>query len=150
MSIEEKKELCSKALMMWFIEEDKGKDMREHNPEVADMFISKVLLKKFEVFEIDIVLPDMLLLILDLCVEGNPGQVQIVLKDLLESIVKRNGKIPKGYIIKSEDVGFAFPMDFPILAIPELNKKYEQKWDAQKSGGRNLCDTPEWWLEVME
>ena len=156
MSIEEKKELCCRVLVAWFFKE-KSEDMKVHDPEIADMFISRMLLKKFEVFGVDIILPDTLLMILDICCESNPGQVQIILKDLLNSIKKRTGKpIPKGYVITSNDFSSCFSKDFPITAIEHINKKYMKLWDGQKKekAGRfdsdNKCDTAEWWLEVME
>lgn len=154
MSIEEKKELCSKVLIMWVFKE-KSEDMTKHDPDVADMFISKILLKKFEVFGVDIVLPDPLLMILDICCESNPGQVQIILKDLLNDIKKRRGNIPKGYVIASMDFSLCFPSNFPITEIEHINKKYMKLWDEQKKekngtfDSDNKCDTAEWWLEVM-
>ena len=156
MNLEEKKDLCSRALIGWLMNETNKKDMSVHDKEVEEIFTSKILLKKFDAFDIDIVLPDMLLVILDICVEGNPGQVQIVLKDLLNHIKKTHGPIPKGYVIKSWDFCECFANSFPFMDIPEINEKYRNLWDAQKKPNAkawetdNLCDTPEWWKEVME
>jgi hypothetical protein len=156
-SLEEKKELCSKALVMWVMEEHKGTDFSKHSPDVAEMFMARMLLKKFEVFGVDIILPDLLILILDMCTESNPGQTQIILKDLLESIKKHSGKpIPKGYTVSSMDFSLCFPNSFPITEIDYINDKYMKMWDGQKREVKNIlesdnkCDTPEWWLEVME
>ena len=156
MSVEEKKSLCARCLIYWFENERKG-TMTSHDPEVEDMFISKILLKKFKAFNIDIILPDPLLLILDVCCESNPGQVQIILKDLLNDIKKRSGKpIPKGYVITSTDFSMCFPTSFPITEIDHINEKYMKLWDEQKRETKNIlesdnkCDTAEWWLEVME
>lgn len=138
--------------------EKEGRDMTEHDDDVMNIFTSRVIAKKFDVFGIDIVLPDPLLLILNICVENNPGQFQIVLKDLLNHIKKRKGPIPKGYVITSEDFSFCFMTDFPIIAIPKINDKYLKLWDGQKyvdmkdknRNRYNACDTPKWWKEVME
>lgn len=147
-------DLCSKALIVWFQRENEGADMSQHDKDIAELFTSKIILKKFEVFGIDIILPDDLLIILYICVEGNPGQFQIVLKDLLHSIVQRKGLIPAGYVITSDDFAHAFPMHFPVMSMPEVNAKYEKLWDEQKYESsfhmmNNKCDTIEWWEEVM-
>lgn len=155
MSVEEKKNLCARCLITWSFDERRG-EVR-HDPEAEDIFIYKMLSKKFKSFGVDIVLPDPLVLILDLCCDSNPGQVQIILKDLLNDIKKRSGKpIPKGYVITSTDFSMCFPISFPITAIEHINKKYMKLWDKQKRETKNVlesdnkCDTAEWWLEVME
>lgn len=155
-SVEEKKDICSKALLTWFCQETDNHDFRNHDKEIAELFTSQVLLKKFNVFNIDIVLPDMLLLILHICTNNNPGQIQIILKDLLNSIKKRTGPIKPGYVITSNDFSLCFAWNFPIVEIPEINAKYESLWMGQKIErdkpmmSDNLCDTVEWWKEVME
>lgn len=156
MTLEEKKEMCSKALIAWTMTEQEGKDMSIHDKEVENMFTSQMILKKFNVFGIDIVLPDLLLLILAICVDGNPGQFQIILKDLLNNIKKRTGPIQTGYTITAWDFSLCFMNDFPIIDIQHINDKYRKLWDGQKKQKAqpwktdNLCDTPEWWKEVME
>lgn len=151
--IEEIKELCSKVFICWGL--DKHTDPTKHNMELLnDMFTPRVLLKKFEAFDINIVLPDNLLVIIAICCNENPGQAQLILKELLLSIRHRKGLIPDGYVITSEDFGLAFPFSFPIMADENINKEYYKKWDAQKfeKDGHllNLCDTIGWWKEVME
>lgn len=153
MTFEEKQELCGKALMIWVLSE-KDNPVKS-DKDLEEMFIVKMLRKKFEVFKIDIVLPDMLLMILDLCTESNPGVTQVILKELLEDIKKRKGPIPSGYVIDALDFSFCFPAQFPILSVPEIYNKYLEKWDGQKytdenGYSRNSCDTIEWWKEVME
>lgn len=155
MTVEEKKDLCSRALIGWVLSEQDGKDYTVHDEDIKKLFTSQVILKKFEVFGIRIVLPDPLLLILYLCVEGNPGQYQIILKDLLNSIKQRKGPIPTDYIITADDFSMCFMTNFPIIDIPSINDKYRKLWDGQKfldmSTGHtaNACDTIEWWKEVM-
>lgn len=156
MTIQEKKDVCSKALISWIVAEQHGTDMTKHDKDITDIFTSRMILKKFSVFNIDIVLPDALLLILYICVEGNPGQFQIVLKDLLNSIKSRKGPISAGYVITADDFAMCFMSDFPITDIPAVNDKYRKLWDGQKKHktkdfeSDNLCDTPEWWKEVMQ
>lgn len=156
MTIQEKKEACSQIFITWMLNEQHGKDMTKHNDEVAELFTSRMITKKFEVFGIDIVLPDELLLILYFCVEANPGQFQIILKDLLNSIKSRKGPIPAGYTITADDFSMCFMTDFPITEIKSIEDKYMKLWDGQKKERKgtfdsdNKCDTPEWWKEVME
>lgn len=155
MTLQEKEDMCSRVLIGWIIAEQRNKDMSIHDEDIKEIFTSKMILKKFEVFGIDIVLPDMLLLILNVCVNNNPGQFQVVLKDLLNVIKQGKGPIPSGYVIGTRDFVSAFNDKFPIMEIPEINNKYHKLWDDQKkktteSGeSDNLCDTEEWWKEVM-
>lgn len=156
MTLEEKKMTCSQALIAWISVEHQGKDMRIHDKECANMFTSRMILKKFELFGIDIVLPDLLLLILAICTDVNPGQFQIILKDLLNNIKARKGPIPPGYIITTDDFSLCFMSDFPITEISYINEKYYKLWDGQKKQrtkpmeSDNLCDTVDWWKEVMQ
>jgi hypothetical protein len=98
----------------------------------------------------------MLLLILYICTEGNPGMFQVILKDLLNNIKKEIGPIPAEYIIRVNDAAKYFDGNFPILDIPEVQDKYCDLWQKQKGERKdnlssdNLCDTPEWWKEVMQ
>ena len=148
MKDQEKIELCSRIFIAWKLS---NKAWNVHDDEILDAFIPGMLVKKMKAFGIDIFLPDPLLLLIDVCTESNPGQAQIILKDLLNNIVERTGKIKKGYMISAEDVAECWPTSFPIVSLkPEL---YERKWIDQKTNkafSDNLCDTPEWWLEVME
>lgn len=156
MTVEEKKDLCRKVLVSWELYEKDGKDYTIHDEDIKKLFISQVLFKKFEMFGIRIVLPDPLLLILHICVEENPGQCQVVLKDLLNSIKSRKGPIPTDYIITANDFSMCFMSDFPIINIKHIYDKYLKLWDGQKYAdmktGRidNACDTVEWWKEVMK
>ena len=155
MTIKEKQEICVKALTKWFVQEQENYDFKNHDEEIANLFTSKILLKKFDVFDINIILPDMLLLIFFICSSNNPGCTQVMLKDLLNNIKKRNGPIKPNYVITTLDFSSCFQSNFPIIEIPEINNKYESLWIGQKIetegiGGDNLCDTIDWWKEVME
>ena len=75
----------------------------------------------------------------------------------LFSIKKRKGPIPENYVITADDFGMCFQDSFPIMAISANKESYEILWDQQKKLGDNdkpwesdnLCDTVEWWKEVM-
>ena len=152
-SVDEKINLCSRVLMVWFLKE-KEEDVSVHEKEVADMFISQILMKKLAAVGVDVVIPDPLLVMIDLCCNSNPGISQLMLKDILLSIKNRKGPVPKGYVITTDDFSLCYPNRFPVIEYPDINKKFEEMWDSQKIfiGGkeRNSCDTAEWWLEVME
>lgn len=154
-SIEEKKRQCSKIFISWSLSHVDWAN-NPHDEDIANIFTSRMILKKFEVFGIDIIIPDPLLLMLAICTDGNPGQYQIILKDLLLNIKKVKGPIPKGYCIEPQDIVEMWPINFPIVDIPEVYDKYMKLWDEQKKEHHeefesdNKCDTPEWWLEVME
>lgn len=164
MTIKEKQDICAQAIIKWKAQEEMAKNIpvkefapgiHKHDEEIVDLFTSKMILKKFEVFNIDIVLPDMLLLMLYICTEGNPGMFQVILKDLLNHIKEEIGPIPSGYVINVDDATKCFTAP-PILDIPEIQDKYCNLWQEQKGerqgslSSDNLCDTPEWWKEVME
>lgn len=134
MGIKEKQKTCSRMFLVWTITEKENKDMAIHDKDIEEVFTSAMILKKFDVFGIDIVLPDLLLLILDVCVEGKPGLFQVVLKDLLNNIKQRKGPIPTGYIITAMDFAACFMMEFPITEIPHINDKYYKLWNEQKKG----------------
>ena len=148
--------LCIHIFIAWLIHEEDNKDMTIYDEELNNTFIFQMIRKKFDIFGINIVLPDELLAIITTCTNSNPGQSQILLKYLLDNIKKRKGPIPKGYVVKADDFALTFETRFPILhEFDDLNKKFQKLWDAQKKEnvlpfGDNRCDTPEWWLEVME
>lgn len=147
-------ELCGTMLMSWLMNGEKN-DESFHNELLEKSFVSKILLKKFDTFGIDIKLPDELLFLLSLCSNENPGLVQVILMDLLKNIKSAQGPIPKGYKITASDFANAFPMEFPIIENEKIYNKYVEKFDAIKiidDNGCpvNLCDTKEWWMRVMQ
>lgn len=156
-NIEETKELCGKIFIKWFLEEKEKPNMEytEKDKEILDnCFIAKVLLRKLVACNIKIHLPIHLLVILSLCTNDNPGISQVMLKELLLNIKKNKGPIPEGYVIGQMDFATTFPYSFPLIDDPDIYKKYEKLWDEQKyvcdDFSCNLCDTIEWWKEVME
>lgn len=154
MTFNEKQEICGKIFIAWVVSEGGNSNMISHDVIKSELFTARIILQKFEVFNIDIVLPDMLLILLSTCVNENPGMFQIVLKDLLNNIKERKGPIPNGYTITADDFAMCFGDSFPILDIKRIEEKYSKMWQEQKReseawGTDNLCDTPEWWKEVM-
>lgn len=152
-------ELCSKIFISWHFnaKENPNMDYEQKDKEFLEQsFIAKILLKKFEVYNIKIHLPVHLLMILSLCTNENPGQSQIVLKDLLNDIKSRRGPIPSGYVITPDDFALCFASDFPIMDISYINDKYQKLWNDQKfidlrtERSENACDTIEYWKEVMK
>ena len=155
--IEDKRIICSQALMTWLYSEidNEELDIKEKD-KICNIFPYNMILNKLDNYGVKVVLPDLLLMIVSLCTDNNPGISQIIIKELLSDIKEKQGNIPEGYIITSSDFVNCFPENFPILDIPEVYDKYIKLWDGQKRerpnefSSDNLCDTPEWWLEVME
>lgn len=157
--IKETTDYCSKIFIQWFFDEKENPSMeyKDNDKEfLEESFITKILLKKFKVFDIKIHLPIHLLILLSLCTNENPGQSQVILKKLLLSIKERKGPIPDNYVIKHEDFGYCFTTSFPIIENKTIRDKYEKLWNKQKRKTNhplesdNLCDTVEWWKEVMK
>ena len=155
--VKEIEDLCAMVFIQWHI--GAQHDEKTHDMIMKNSFTAKILTKKFEAFDIGIKLPDELLLILGTCSGENPGLVQAILMDLLQSIKDKKGSpIPRGYEITPSDVAGAFPLRWPILKDPEIYNEYVSKYDAtikdkatDSNGNKfNACDTKEFWLQVME
>ena len=155
--VKEIEDLCAMVFIKWHI--GAQHDEKTHDMIMKNSFTAKILTKKFEAFDIGINLPDELLLILGTCSGENPGLVQAILMDLLQSIKDKKGSpIPRGYEITPSDVVGAFPLRWPILKDPEIYNEYLSKYDAtikdkatDSNGNKfNACDTKEFWLQVME
>ena len=155
--VKEIEDLCAMVFIKWHIGAQHDEEM--HNIIMENSFTAKILTEKFEAFDIGINLPDELLLILGTCSGENPGLVQAILMDLLQSIKDKKGSpIPRGYEITPSDVVGAFPLRWPILKDPEIYNEYISKYDAtikdkatDSNGNKiNACDTKEFWLQVME
>ena len=155
--VKEIEDLCAMVFIKWHI--GAQHDEKTHDMIMKNSFTAKILTKKFEAFDIGIKLPDELLLILGTCSGENPGLVQAILMDLLQSIKDKKGSpIPRGYEITPSDVVGAFPLRWPILEDPEIYNEYISKYDAtikdkatDSNGNKfNACDTKEFWLQVME
>lgn len=156
--VKEIEDLCAMVFIKWY-KVGTRRDEEMHNIIMENSFTAKILTKKFEAFDIGIKLPDELLLILGTCSGENPGLVQAILMDLLQSIKDKKGSpIPRGYEITPSDVVGAFPLRWPILKDPEIYNEYISKYDAtikdkatDSNGNKfNACDTKEFWLQVME
>lgn len=140
----ETESMISQAFLMWGMSENEGKEIcgGEYQKQA---FIPQVLLKKFEAFEINIVMPEGFLMIIDMCTMGNPGISQLLVKEVIENIPD----LKPGHKITLEDFARVHSMSFPMLSDPKNMKKYEELWDAQKSPHGNRVDTQEYWLEVF-
>lgn len=139
--------LCNKTLISWYIAEcgDTSMDMdKEYN---STSFIAKVLRNKLKEFQVPIEIPDYLLILIELCTSSNPGISQVMLKEIMSHIPD----LEPGYEIESSDFTRVYPSNYPIMDDnPKWEKHFEELWLAQKDKeGNNLCDTPEWWLEVF-
>jgi hypothetical protein len=126
--------------------------------EKGSMLAGNIMLFKIPAYGVKIKPPDWLVYMFDICCGGNPGFIQLVYKELLVYI--NNSKyggmgIPENYVITTKDFAECFPTKYQILIDPVIYKKYSKLWDEQKIKSANIlqsdnmCDTPEYWLEVM-
>lgn len=137
--MEEKIEACNYLLTCWAI-----LSLDEY-PTEKD-FITKMIQRKFEVFEIPIVVPDPLCAIIMVCTNGNPGLSQIILKEILMDIPD----LAPGYVITMNDFARTYGDKYPLIEYEDIKRDLETKWDRQKHGSFNEVDTKEYWLEVFK
>lgn len=141
MTVEEKLEECSLIILL-------GNCDPNNDAFSNDDFITKVLRKKIEVFNIPIELPIWLGNLISCCTNCNPGYSQIILDELLEYINKNNFNnqgIESGYQISVIDFTKAFNQ-IPIIDIPEIGERIKKKYDEIKHTVPNF-DTVEFWMK---
>ena len=142
-------ELAAKVFIAWNFN---SKKEFSNNPEIVDGgdFLSTILYRKMKAVDLGVNIPDECYLLISLC-SDSPGYAQLLLKELLLSIPN----LKKGYTIIPMDFARKFPMEYPMSDNPKWEKYFSQKWDEQKIHSAkfpysdNLCDTAEWWLEVL-
>ena len=152
-------EYVEKVFLSWtynscFCSDDKPNTSKREEL-LKSSFYAKLIINKLEWAGVDVVIPDELLGIVVLC-SSTPAEVQMIIVDVLDAALERNGfdVFPKGYVVKSFDFSYAFPDEFPITEIyPSMKEKYNRKWDDQKIPADkrgifrtdNLYDTTEFW-----
>ena len=144
----------SKLFLTWTSEEFKGdkEKLKEYDPEVADLFEVQILRKKLEWAGVDVIIPDYCALIIASCAD-TPAEVQMIATEILDAAMQNNNndKLPRGYVITTNDLCNAFDQAFPIVSIyPQIKEHYDKKWDDQKIKDRtgiidNQYDTLEFW-----
>lgn len=126
--------------------------------EIGSSIAANILLGKIPNYGVKLIPPDWLIYLIEVCADGRPGFIQLIYKELLEDInnTKYDGMgIPENYAITATDFVHCYRIKYPIILNPEIDEKYSKMWDAQKRETRssfesdNLCDTKEYWLEVM-
>ena len=140
-------ELCSRAFIAWNFAAMEGKNMDRNEEYNAQSFIARVLRKKMEVFQVPVNIPDYLLILIELCTQGNPGVSQVMLKEILSAIPN----LQPGHEVKPDDFSRVYTADFPSMESPRWEQHFQELWDAQKNcEGKNLCDTADWWMELFK
>ena len=148
-------QICMQIFAKWCQLEQAGRDMTKYDEGIAEEFIPQVLRCRLQAAEVDIVLPDYLMLLIMVCTDGNPAQSLMILSDLLENIHGRIGKIPAGYVITAEDFSYAFSI-WPIMEMKSVSDQYSQKWQKQKRKPMfawetdNSMDMAGWWRKFVE
>ena len=102
--------------------------------------------------EVSAVVPDHLLMYCSICSCGNPGSAQILLKNILVGNKERIRQAMKLKVMLRSDAIEPSLEDFkyPIFTNPNVKNKYKRLWDRQKINGQNLCDTREFWTEILK
>lgn len=147
----EREELASKVLISWHFSKKKGENF-ENNPELVNGgdFVSTMLYKKMQAIGLGVNIPDECLLMISVC-SNSPGYAQLLLKEILMSIPD----LKRGYTITVDDFVRKYPMEYPVQDNPKWDKYFQDLWDKQKNRSAkfpqsdNLCDTADWWLEVL-
>ena len=138
-------ELCSKVLMVWTLNPNSDKINFDLEYQ-ANSFIAKIIRKKFEAFQIPIKIPNLLLMLIEICTDSNPGVSQIMLKEVLSRIPN----LEPDYQVMPTDFVRVYATEFPLMKNPKWEEYFSKLWDAQKSDGNNLCDTRDWWMELFK
>lgn len=141
--------------LAWFRREQ----LPDYDPRVStingleDEFLFKVVKRKLEAMNIDIIIPSEAMMILIICAD-NPGYIQLMIKEILTEVMTyNNGSIPRGYAITTTDFNMTYGDRIPITSeYPDISHEYKKKWDAQKIdtkfGSTNAVDTIDWWNEI--
>lgn len=129
---------------------------RDHMEDIKHTTVYAAVHSKMNMAGMDIIIPDALILLFLTLTRGNPGQSLMLLKEILDNIVKRSGhKIRPGYLIAPMDASITWGDRWPFTYIPEIDEKYHKMWLAQKRpreglNSDNQCDSPQFWREVYE
>lgn len=81
------------------------------------------------------------------CVDGNPGYCQIIMDEILESINEKNFSkmgIDDGYEITTHDFALCYPTQFPVMDIPDVQKRISDKYDEIKKSKYTFDTLPFW------
>lgn len=138
-SIDEITEMKSKALLSLSLLEMKEGFIFEYEIDDLITFAGKVIKKKIEAFELPIKLSKGAADLLGAFSEENPGLVQLLLLELLESNSSKE--------ITTLEIALKWPNKYPSMA----DRNYQQKWEEQKTadGTGNKVDSKEFWLERL-
>lgn len=145
----------SKLYMMWMLNNQNRSKDTDIEDIASQSFICNVLNKRMEAFDIPVVIPDHLSMILDFCTDSNPGLSLMMLYDIIKNAhIQYSGDT---YVLQPEDFVAVFTTRFPVLsAYPDILQKYSDMFDNQKIkntdifGPDNLIDTREYWLNTIK
>lgn len=123
--------------------------------ELRDTFIPQVLLKKLDMFQIPISLPDPLLELITICSCNNPGYAQILLIEIIKRIPNKADLLE----IRPEDFDrIVTDWGFPILLKPDIEERFSKLWEEQKTWQKaptvdytgNLVDSKSYWKDLLK
>ena len=138
-------ELASRLLLTWGVLQNQKNYIPVKDKIIAEQFFTKILRKKLLAMDVDIIIPDELCLLIELCAT-TPLDCQLILVDILDGILDREGNIPNGYVITYKDFGYTFPNKFPLIALDKnIENEYLLKAKNHKFNGVYDLDSYSFW-----
>ena len=116
MNEQQKLDMAGITFINWLqIHHSNPDKLKERNQEVYDSsFICKVIDNRMKTFNIDIHIPDHLIVLIDLCTGSNPGMSFMMLSEILEKIPD----LKYGHLIQPDDFVRVYRSKFPTFAYP--------------------------------
>ena len=155
MNEQQKLDMAGITFINWLqIHHSNPDKLKERNQEVYDSsFICKVIDNRMKTFNIDIHIPDHLIVLIDLCTGSNPGMSFMMLSEILEKIPD----LKYGHLIQPDDFVRVYGSKFPILSMySDISDRLEKKWDMQKLetpkdfDTDNQCDYKYYWTRFFK
>lgn len=111
---------------------------------------------KLNTADINIIMPLKFKLIFDICAGGDPGYIQVMVKDFLMQIKNnfKDKKYPDNYTISLFDYFSVYAFEHPPI-IEEDEEYFKNLYKQQKIKNQrylspdNKCDTLEYWREII-
>ena len=148
MTIEERCELRSRALIAWILQE-RSKCVEIINPnDESEPEIARIIAARVSRFACKV--PKNLGYIIAVA-EAGPGISIVMLHDIIKAAAEKrpDKKLPLEYTITVEDFNSVFGMEFPNVDTTDNLMHWGKRWDEQKCSERrlNLVDTYKYWAD---
>ena len=162
-------EAISKIFVLWSIYfmggnihqiDEMNKKFEDNENDSPIAFFNVIVQTKLNIVGVKIKFNNISKIIFHLCSGGNPGFLQIIVKEFLMKF-KKLYNLEEEHEISPLDFAYVYPNEFPIVS--NNVKEWEKKWDEQKITrdkaihifGKdeippdNKVDTVEYWTELI-